>query len=82
MSLEPNPTQPNPTMKATLSARELEVLQLVVIGCKNREIALALEIQEVTVRFHVGKILAKLNAKNRTEAACIALGNGLIRTSV
>lgn len=74
--------EPNPTMKVALSDSELEVLQLIATGCKNREIALVLEIQEVTVRFHVGNILSKLNARNRTQAACFALRNGLIKTSV
>lgn len=62
-----------------LSAREFEVLELVAKGCKNREIALMLEIQEVTVRFHIGKILKKLGVKNRTEAACLAIRNDWIR---
>ena len=43
-----------------LSTREFEVLELVARGCKNREIALALDIEECTVRFHVGNIFDKL----------------------
>ena len=57
----------NPTMELSLSDREREVLDLVARGCKNREIALALKIEERTVRFHVGNILDKLKVKNRTE---------------
>lgn len=62
-----------------LTAREFEVLQLISRGCKNREIALALKIQEVTVRFDIGKILKKLSVKNRTEAACLAVRNDWIK---
>ncbi len=63
-------------MKATLSARELEVLKLITSGCKNIEIAQALGIKERTVRFHVENILNKLGAKNRTEAAHVAFKEG------
>ena len=76
---QPNPTQPNPTMKQVLSAREFEVLEYIARGCKNREIAQNLDIQEVTVRYHIGKILKKLGVKNRTEAACLAVQNDWIK---
>ena len=66
MNYDSNPTQPNPTMKEILSAREFEVLELIAHGCKDREIALALGIQDATVRFHVKNIVKKLGAKNRT----------------
>jgi DNA-binding NarL/FixJ family response regulator len=62
----------------TLSDREFEVLELVAHGCKNREIGVALEIEERTVRFHVGNIFDKLNVKNRTEAVCYAFRKGWI----
>lgn len=62
-----------------LSAREFQVLELVTRGRKNCEIALALEIQEVTVRFHVKNIVKKLGAKNRTDAACLAIRKGWIQ---
>jgi DNA-binding NarL/FixJ family response regulator len=60
----------------TLSMRELEVLELVARGRKNREIALLLEIEERTVRFHMENILDKLQVNNRAEAACHALKKG------
>jgi len=63
----------------TLSVHELEVLEHPARGYKNREIALALSIEECTVRFHIGRILNKLSVKNRTEAACYAFRNGWIR---
>lgn len=62
-----------------LSAREFEVLELIAHGCKNREIALALRIEERTVRFHVENILNKLNVNNRTEAVSYAFRKGWIR---
>lgn len=64
--------------KESLSSREFEVLELIARGCKNREIALALVIQERTVRFHVENILDKLNVKNRAEARRYACRNGWI----
>jgi DNA-binding NarL/FixJ family response regulator len=62
-----------------LTPRELEVLALLARGLKNAEIAGRLFISERTVKFHVGSILAKLGADNRTEAVTIAAHHGLVR---
>jgi NarL family two-component system response regulator LiaR len=59
-----------------LSARELEVLDLVAEGLSNQEIAARLVISERTVRNHMGSILAKLHLANRTQAALYALRKG------
>ncbi len=62
-----------------LTPRELEVLALLSRGLKNAAIAERLFISERTVKFHVGSILAKLGADNRTEAVTIAANRSLVR---
>jgi DNA-binding NarL/FixJ family response regulator len=61
-----------------LTARELEVLVLMAAGRTNRQIAEALFISRSTASVHVSHILAKLGVATRTEAATVALGQGLI----
>lgn len=63
----------------SLTSRELEVLRMVAKGMANKEIAAALDIAEVTVKLHVSHLMEKLEAKDRTEAATIALQRGIIR---
>ncbi len=61
-----------------LSKREVEILQLVARGAKNREIAEKLFLSEYTVRNALSIIFQKLHVNNRTEAAAHALREGLI----
>jgi NarL family two-component system response regulator LiaR len=61
-----------------LTARELEVLALIVQGLNNTEIADKLVISRNTARFHVSNILTKLNAVSRSEAAAIAVQHKLV----
>lgn len=61
-----------------LTARELEVLQLVRDGCKNKQIANRLSISENTVNFHLKNIVEKLAANDRTHAVTIAVRRGLL----
>ncbi|MEO6236270.1 MAG: response regulator transcription factor [Vicinamibacterales bacterium] len=62
-----------------LSAREIEVLRLLVSGRRNREVAAALTITEGTVKLHVSSILEKLGANDRTEAVTMALQRGIVQ---
>ncbi len=62
-----------------LTPRELEVLRCMSTGARNREIAEELVIAERTVKIHVGNVIAKLGATNRTEAVVTALDLGIIR---
>jgi DNA-binding NarL/FixJ family response regulator len=61
-----------------LTERELEVLQLVTAGQRNREIASELGISENTVKFHLKNIVEKLHAQNRAELAARAVREGLV----
>lgn len=63
----------------TLTARELEVLQQVAGGNRNRDIGGRLFISEETVKVHIKHIMEKLGAKDRTEAVAIALRRGMIQ---
>jgi DNA-binding NarL/FixJ family response regulator len=71
-------TDPCAADESDLSPRELEVLRLVAQGAPNKEIALRLFVTEATVKAHLRRILQKLRAGNRTEAAAIAHAKGLI----
>jgi len=61
-----------------LSAREIEVLSLIVDGRANKQIAYQLNIAEHTVKNHVKNILAKLGVADRTQAATAAIQRGII----
>lgn len=57
----------------TLTARESEVVDLVIAGCRNREISERLTISEKTVKAHLSNIFAKLGVRDRLELAIYAL---------
>jgi len=61
-----------------LSAREIQVLELIVRGLANKQIAYALSIAEHTVKNHVKNILSKLGVQDRTQAATVAIQRGII----
>lgn len=61
-----------------LTARELDVLKLIVSGKSNKEIGAELKISEATVKTHINSILSKLNVSDRTQAATTALQRGIV----
>jgi predicted ATPase/DNA-binding CsgD family transcriptional regulator len=65
---------------ASLTERELEILQLLADGLSNREIALKLTLSLDTVKWHNKQIFSKLSVSNRTQAAAIAQRLGVLST--
>ncbi|GAA2808576.1 response regulator transcription factor [Kitasatospora sp. CM 4170] len=63
---------------AALTGREEEVLRLMATGRSNPEIAQSLVVSLETVKTHVGNVLTKLGAQNRTHAVVIAFESGLV----
>ncbi|HTM17404.1 MAG TPA: response regulator transcription factor [Terracidiphilus sp.] len=64
--------------RSSLSPREIQILEMVSRGFTNKEIAGALQISHYTVRNHINHISAKLQVADRTEAATLALRQGII----
>jgi DNA-binding NarL/FixJ family response regulator len=62
----------------SLTARELDVLRLIGIGLRNKQIASDLGISETTVSFHIKNVVDKLQANDRTHAVTVALRRGLL----
>ena len=76
-------SQPEPADEPFgLTPRERQVLALVARGATNREIGLELHMAEKTASVHVSRILAKLDVRSRTEAAAVALRQGLVDPGV
>lgn len=61
-----------------INPREMEVLQLLVKGRSNKEIATALHVSEDTVKFRLKSLFAKLDVQDRTEAAISAIRHGIV----
>lgn len=61
-----------------LTARELDVLQLIASGATNAEIAQRLVISEVTVKSHIGRIFVKLDLRDRAAAIVYAYDHGVV----
>jgi DNA-binding NarL/FixJ family response regulator len=66
------------TANSPLTAREIEVLQLVGSGHANKEISARLFVNEETIKTHIRNILAKLGADDRTHAVSLGLKRGII----
>jgi DNA-binding NarL/FixJ family response regulator len=77
-AMSPAPSVHNREAAAMLTARELEILQLVAAGLSNNRIARQLWVTEQTVKFHLSNIYRKLNLANRTEASHFAHTHGLL----
>ena len=63
---------------STLSAREVEVLQMIAYGSTNREVAEALHISPRTVKTYLERIFTKLGVSDRTRAVAVALKHGIL----
>ena len=64
---------------AALSAREIEILELVARGHSNKEIARSLHLSQATVKTHLVHSFAKLQVDDRTHAVTAAIERGVLR---
>lgn len=76
---DPAATAPADPRLSSLSEREREVLEAIGQGATNTEIAERFTLTESTVKKHVGRVLAKIGARDRIQAVIFAYDNGLVR---
>jgi DNA-binding NarL/FixJ family response regulator len=68
-------------MRSDLTARELQILELLAQGSTNKQIGATLDISDNTVRHHVNNIMEKLQVSDRTEAVATAMRSGVLSGS-
>ncbi|WP_419993619.1 response regulator [Streptomyces boninensis] len=74
----PEPGRPPARLLDDVTDRELEVLGLVARGLSNQEIAAHLQLSPATVKTHIGRLLAKLQARDRAQLVIVAYETGLV----
>jgi DNA-binding NarL/FixJ family response regulator len=70
--------RPFPAFPVALTTREKKVLEVLVAGNSNREIATSLGIEVRTVKSHISKLLRKTGARNRIALSSYAIGNAIV----
>jgi DNA-binding NarL/FixJ family response regulator len=75
----PDPQRAAPEQLAELTARELEVLELVAVGLTNAEIAERLVITPATAKTHVSRAMVKLHARDRAKLVVLAYRTGFMQ---